>query len=206
MTGELLPLFPLRAVLFPGSALPLHIFEDRYRVLVAESSRDEREFGIILAEGDALRPIGCTAGITAVTRRYQDGRMDIVVSGRRRFELERIANPKAPYIVGLVRFLERQQEEEDAELRGRAVRLYNEFVGRAFANEIEPVDLARAGPELSFQLAQKAGMELAQRQRLLEMPLERERLNALIEHLEHVIPLLDRIESVDRIARNDGYL
>ncbi len=47
MTGELLPLFPLRAVLFPGSALPLHIFEDRYRVLVAGSIREEREFGTI---------------------------------------------------------------------------------------------------------------------------------------------------------------
>jgi ATP-dependent Lon protease len=206
MTGELLPLFPLRAVLFPGSALPLHIFEERYRVLVAESIRDDREFGIIMAEGDALRPIGCTASITRVMRRYDDGRMDIVVSGRRRFELTAIADPKAPYIVGQVRYLDPPGEEEDPWLRARAVGLYNEFVGRAYKDDVGPIDLASAGPDVSFRIAQKAGMDLADRQRLLEMPLEADRLRAVIKHLERVIPLLDTIESIDRLVQNDGYL
>lgn len=175
-------------------------------MLMAESIRDEREFGIILVEGDALRPVGCTASVTEVTRRYDDGRMDIVVSGRRRFALERIANPKAPYIIGEVRFLEQAREEDHPGLRARAAELYNEFVGRAYKDDVGPVDPAHAGPELSYRLAQKAGMELADRQRLLEIPLESERLRKVIEHLERVIPLLDRIESVERIVRNDGYL
>ena len=184
----------------------MHIFEDRYRVLVADSLRDEREFGIIYVEGDTLRPVGCTASIREVTRRYEDGRMDIVVAGHRRFELERIADPKTPYIVGEVRFLEQPPEEQDPEMRGRAVALYNELVERVFKNEVEPVDPERAGPELSFKLAQKAGMDLSERQRLLETPLERDRLQAVIEHLERVIPLLDRIDSLDGIVRNDGYI
>jgi Lon protease-like protein len=206
MAADLIPLFPLRAVLFPGSALPLHIFEERYRILVAESNREEREFGVIQADGDALRPVGCTASITQVTRRYDDGRMDIVVSGGRRFELQGIASPTAPYILGQVRFLEPVREEPDPALRARAAALHNEFVARAFKGEVAPIDLASAGPDLSFRVAQKAGMDLADRQRLLELSLERERLAAVIAHLEQVIPLLDRVETLERLVRNDGYV
>lgn len=91
-----LPLFPLNAVLFPGTTLPLHIFEPRYREMVGRCLEHDETFGIaLLLEGDdaghAGTPhrIGTEAAIIA-SRRYPDGRYDIVVEGRRRFETVRL--------------------------------------------------------------------------------------------------------------------
>lgn len=91
-----LPLFPLNAVLFPGTTLPLHIFEPRYREMVGRCLEHDETFGIaLLLEGDeAGQPgtphrIGTEAAIIA-SRRYPDGRYDIVVEGRRRFETVRL--------------------------------------------------------------------------------------------------------------------
>src|SRR2546423_15539038 len=95
--ADLLPLFPWDLVLFPETPLPLHIFEPRYREMIGECLREKREFGVIRAlaqEGDdesarlqhRLAACGCTAEIIDVLRTYPDGRMDILVVGRRRFE------------------------------------------------------------------------------------------------------------------------
>jgi len=83
-----IPLFPLNTVLFPGTALPLHIFEERYREMVGECLRDEKEFGVVRAEQEQMALVGCTAKILRVTERYADGRMDILCEGGRRFEID----------------------------------------------------------------------------------------------------------------------
>ncbi len=103
-----LPLFPLNVVLFPGMPLPLHIFEERYRQMVADCLREQRPFGVVLiAEGQAegglpARPhaIGCTAEITQV-QPLDDGRMVIMTVGRERFRIVRLRHDQ-PYLVGMV--------------------------------------------------------------------------------------------------------
>ena len=101
-----MPLFPLQAVLFPGSRLPLHIFEERYKVLVSQCIREETEFGVILANGGELAEVGCTAGIVSVLKVYNDGRMDIAVEGRQRFRVHRFDPAQTPYLVGEVEFFD----------------------------------------------------------------------------------------------------
>ncbi len=103
-----LPLFPLNVVLFPGMPLPLHIFEERYKQLVADCLRDDRPFGVVLiAEGRAeggppARPhaIGCTAEIAQV-QPLDDGRMILMTVGRERFRIVRLRHDR-PYLVGMV--------------------------------------------------------------------------------------------------------
>ena len=90
MQPGLLPLFPLQVVLLPGSELPLHIFVDRYKEMMAEVMRDRIEFGVILASDKGIANTGCTATVERVLRRYPDGRMDIMTQGRRRFEIVRL--------------------------------------------------------------------------------------------------------------------
>src|SRR5580704_8217678 len=89
MESLLLPLFPLELVLFPGQILALHIFEDRYKEMIGECLENQTEFGIVLAgeKDNSIANQGCTAVVTSVTRRYDDGRMDIEAGGRRRFEV-----------------------------------------------------------------------------------------------------------------------
>src|SRR2546423_13718914 len=94
---ERLPLFPLGLVLLPTEAVPLHIFEDRYKRMIGECLDEESEFGIVWLSDDGLREVGCTARITQVLARFDDGRMNILVAGDRPFRLlrriEELADP-----------------------------------------------------------------------------------------------------------------
>ena len=112
--GEMLPLFPLGAVLYPGMLLPLHIFEDRYRQLVRDllDGPEPRRFGVIaIRKGretgiDGVRSlyeIGCTATLRRVSR-HPDGRFDIVTIGTQRFRLSALDETR-PYLRGEVEML-----------------------------------------------------------------------------------------------------
>jgi Lon protease-like protein len=109
--GEMLPLFPLGAVLYPGMLMPLHIFEDRYRQLVRDllAGPEPRQFGVIaIRKGretgvdgvHSLYHIGCTATLRRVDR-LDDGRFDIIVVGARRFRLLGLGETQ-PYLQGEV--------------------------------------------------------------------------------------------------------
>ena len=206
LMSQRLPLFPLQVVLFPGSALPLHIFEDRYKTLIKECIASSGEFGISLIQEGELQSVGCTAAVVAVVHTYEDGRLDIIVEGRRRYTVERLESDTAPYAVGFVRFLEGPAEETDGALSAETIALYNELVVRVYRGAVPEINLEASVPDLSFRLAQKAGMELLERQRLLETGSENERLKLLRDHLRATLPKLDQIEEVQRVVRTDGYL
>jgi uncharacterized protein len=102
-----LPLFPLPTVLFPGMALPLHVFEERYKLMIGECVRDSRPFGVVLIKsgpevgGDAVTyPVGTTARITQVEK-LNDGRMNIATLGYNRFRVASTHRQK-PYLTGIV--------------------------------------------------------------------------------------------------------
>ena len=103
-----LPLFPLRTVLFPGQTLPLHIFEPRYRQMVADCMASDRTFGVALIRegaevGGPAVPyeVGTTAVIQGVDR-LDDGRLNIVTIGHERFRLQEVDSSAKPYLVGRV--------------------------------------------------------------------------------------------------------
>jgi uncharacterized protein len=112
--SEMLPLFPLGAVLFPGMIMPLHIFEERYRQLVRDllDGPDPRRFGVIaIRKGretgidgvHSLYEVGCTATLRRVEQ-YEDGRFDLVTVGTERFKLLRLDETR-PYFQGEIELL-----------------------------------------------------------------------------------------------------
>ena len=128
--GEMLPLFPLGAVLYPGMLLPLHIFEERYRQLVRDllDGTEPRRFGVIaIRKGretgidgvHSLYEIGCTATLRRVDQ-HEDGRFDIVTLGTQRFRLLRLDQTR-PYLQGEVEML--TEEPTDPAVAGPAVRV-----------------------------------------------------------------------------------
>ncbi len=122
-----LPLFPLQVVLLPDAELPLHIFEDRYKEMIAEVLRDKIEFGVVLANERGIVNTGCTATIERVLREYPDGRLDILTVGRRRFEIERV-NEERPFLRGEVDYFDDEDETlPEDEFRVRAIAGYNEL-------------------------------------------------------------------------------
>lgn len=201
-----LPLFPLKVVLFPGSLLPLHIFEERYKTLINECLENHGEFGINLIENDKIDPTGCSAIVKNVVRQDQDGRLDIAVEGRTRYTLGQLIDSDAPYFVGEVSFFEDRAEKVNYSLRRRAIELYNRFVETAFKGTVMPANEASSDTKISFLLVQKAGLELKERQKFLALQSENERLNTLTRHFESMLPLLTSREKYDRFVMNDGYL
>ncbi len=203
---EILPLFPLNVVLFPQSQLPLHIFEERYKILVNECSTSDSVFGLILVHEQQVRTIGCTAMIKEIIKRYDDGRMDIIVEGRRRFQLHNFVEAPHPYYSGRVSWMDDHDEAADEQLRIRAVELHNQFVKIVFTGIVQQVNINDVRKTRAFHLVQKSGMELIERQVFLAMDSENKRLQFLIHHLESLMPLLVSNKAVEEMAKNDGYV
>jgi uncharacterized protein len=187
-----LPLFPLATVLFPGLVLPLHIFEPRYRQLVADllGGPEPRQFGVIAirrgretgADGvSALYETGCTAVLRQVERR-EDGQFDLVTVGAQRFRLGELADP-APYLSGVVDLLpDEVGDSTEAALAARAVkqlfRTYLDLLAERGGVRVTVPDLPDEPVLLSHLVAAAVVVDLPDKQRLLEEPDARRRLAA----------------------------
>src|SRR6266566_2925082 len=128
-----LPLFPLNTVLCPGIALPLHVFEDRYRALVRHCLDTTSPFGVVLIrEGREVGPAAVSfrgVGTIAEIRdagRHEDGRFDLLVVGTRRFGIRRMVDAPQPYLVADVDILEETVADEQIaeQLAGAATRRF----------------------------------------------------------------------------------
>src|SRR6202022_3746365 len=124
---SLLPLFPLDVVLFPGTPLPLHIFEPRYKEMISECLDRKISFGVVRAKEEGSAEIGCTAEIITVTRKYPDGRMDIVTEGRERFEVMQV-NQERSFLQAEVLYLQDAPDRATAEEVAQAVKLHGEII------------------------------------------------------------------------------
>src|SRR5579871_3645715 len=105
MATRRIPLFPLNVVLLPGTRLPLHIFEERYKLMIGRCIDQQTPFGIILAVRDGIAAIGCTAHVVRVAKTYDDGRMDILTAGQTAYRVQELHNDQ-PYLEGDVELLE----------------------------------------------------------------------------------------------------
>ena len=134
---SLLPLFPLDVVLFPGTPLPLHIFEPRYREMISECLDRKMSFGVVRAKEEGVAEIGCTAEIITVTRKYPDGRLDIVTEGRERFEVMQV-NQERSFLQAEVLYLQDEPEKATADEIAQAVKLQGEIVELAGSTPANP--------------------------------------------------------------------
>jgi Lon protease-like protein len=189
--GVRIPLFPLQTVLFPGATLPLHIFEPRYREMVGRCLEHEETFGIcLIQEGDEVgahaipHRVGTEAGIVAA-QRYRDGRYDIVVEGRRRFEVMTLDRAR-PYLRADVRVLEEPDGEQDPDLAEAVAKMFEgvlesiEFSGPAVIDETWKDMDARS---LSYKVASVLPVGEDAKQEILEIPDTASRLRRVAEAL-----------------------
>lgn len=197
-----IPLFPLDTVLFPGTALPLHIFEDRYREMVGECLRDEREFGVVRAQTDQMALVGCTAKIVRVMEKYDDGRMDILCEGDRRFEIEGLDDSRN-FLQADVAFFDddgagstRQEREDCAALH---------FATMHLAGLDRPAIHLDLNAPVAFQLADALPSDLGFKQFLLASRSDAERTTRLRDFYNEVLPKL-REETPDGGAGAAGRL
>ena len=183
----LLPLFPLDLVLLPGVPLPLHVFEPRYKEMIAECLDEKKPFGIVRASSDGVADIGCTAEIVEVTKRYDDGRMDILTRGVERFEVLQV-HEERPFLEAEFTVIEDEPGTPSAQLVQQAIRLHAEIAKLAGGDASGPAE----SDHLSFVLAGSLPLDLDFKQKLLTTLSEPKRLEAVISYLEGVLPSLRR--------------
>jgi Lon protease-like protein len=198
----LIPLFPLDVVLFPGTPLPLHIFEPRYKEMIGECLVQNRTFGVVRAGEQGLADVGCTAEVVTVVKEYEDGRLDIVTEGRKRFELVRV-DQEHSFLRAEVLMLEDDPAMPSQEDTDRARQLHSELLAMAGARQ----DLSAADPSaLSFYLAGSLPLDLDFKQKLLSLRSEPERLTLLISYLEQLIPKIHRAARAKEKAGGNGHV
>ena len=197
-----LPLFPLNLVLYPGEQLPLHIFEERYKELTHYCLDHDVAFGIVRAEDETLAEVGTTARIEEVVARYDDGRMDILVTGEERFQLLEMHDEKSYYTADVV-LMEDESQELDLDLKERVITQHMKLLELA-GRTVRP-DLYQDVEVLSYVLAQNAALDGGQKQELLEITGENDRIRYLIDHFESLIPRVEEKEDVHRRIRSNGH-
>ena len=198
----LLPLFPLEVVLLPGTPLPLHIFEPRYKEMIAECLANRAPFGVARAIDDGTAKIGCTAEIVTVTKEYSDGRLDLITQGIQRFEVLGV-NHERSFLRAEISLLSDDESAPRFVGETRAVELHREILSLAGAVQ----DISGADPsELSFHLAGSLPLELDFKQALLGMRSENERRIALAEHFESLLAGLRRAARTREKTGGNGRL
>ena len=200
--SSLLPLFPLDVVLFPGTPLPLHIFEPRYKEMIGECLERKGQFGVVLAAEQGIAEIGCTAEIVAVTKQHPDGRIDIVSEGRKRFEVLHL-NQERSFLRAEVLLLEDEPSVASPGETDRAVRFHSQILKLAGAVQ----DLSSANMALlSFHLAGSLPLDLDFKQKLLAQRSESKRISMLAEYFETLVPALSRASHARGKAGGNGHV
>jgi ATP-dependent Lon protease len=207
MGPERIALFPLNVVLLPGATLPLHIFEPRYRQMVRRCVDKKSKFGVLLALPNGIVRVGCTAEITEVVKRYNDGRMDIVTVGRSPFRIVELLNFDAyasdQLLEGQVDFLDDCERPVDARVQRELVDLYE--VCHTLLFEDYPRNLQGEKPEyLSFVVAGTLPMDLMRKQQILELRSEADRQERLLGYLREWAPHLQKTEAKRARAGGNG--
>ena len=203
-----IPLFPLQIVVFPGQILPLHIFEERYKQMFADV-RAAAELGEALPVGMVLgedstahAEVGCAVVLEEVLEEHADGRLNIITVATRRFRIGQIIEAKL-YIEAGIEYVDDEEEPTDPQLLSRVLAEYGRLL--ELANEESGAEAEPGVLENAYQVAQAVALDLGAKQRLLAMATENMRLQALSDHFEQLIPMLEQRRAQRRRVHSNGH-
>ncbi len=200
---SLIPLFPLQLVLFPGDKLPLHIFEPRYREMARECIDSATPFGVVSYIDNKVSRVGTLAKIAKVEKMYEDGKCDIVCYGTDRFISHSYNSSRAFLQASVTGF----KDEKKLGASDKAL-LANVLKRFEVLSELASLKLENPGlptPENAFGFGHLIGFDLAQKQNLLEIKTERERLLFVLGQIERSIPQLEAFQDVRKLVKSNGH-
>ena len=196
-------LFPLESVLLPGETMPLHIFEERYKRLIGRLRTEGGEFGIVLAQDGRVHDCGCMAVLTAVLEEFEDGRLNIVIEGKRRFRILQIHEPEDPEVECIEADVESYDDVEHGSLSSRdvAVGAYVELLRLMGADHPQ---VPSGHVPLSFRLAASIDFGAQVKQAMLESLSEDERLTRLTAVIRALLPRIEEQRKRAEAIRGNG--
>jgi Lon protease-like protein len=197
---ERFPLFPLGLVLLPQELVPLHIFEERYKLMINQCLETDSEFGIVWLSDDGLRDIGCTARIERVIETFEDGRMNILVVGDQPFRLLRRIE-ELPFPAGDIELLEDYDPASDPELSEQARARYAELIEKATEEKPDVDEIAQLD---AYGMAATVEHPAEAKQALLELRAENDRLRMVDEMFRTAIKRVAYAEEAAERAQTNG--
>ena len=198
-TRERFPLFPLGLVLLPHELVPLHIFEERYKLMIGQCLEAESEFGIVWLSDEGLKDVGCSARITRVLERFDDGRMNILVEGAEPFRLVRRIED-LPYPAGDVEAL-CDEDDGDSDAAAAARSRYSDLLAEVTEERPDEAELAELD---AYGMAATLDVALEAKQMLLELRSERARLEQLEGLFAEALSRIRHAERAAERARGNG--
>ena len=201
-----LPIFELPMVLLPGERVPLHIFEERYKRMIGDCLESGEPFGVVLRDADGARSTGCTAFVTEVLERFEDGRLNVVVTGGEPFRvLDRFDDPEAPAAeVEVEASGEAEVETEATDGATAAEQARAVFLDLAERASGERPDEGEIAAESAYGIAARIELPVEFKQRLLQVRDEAERMQMLATALQRLREALDNAEEIAEHARSNG--
>lgn len=196
-----LPLFPLNIVPFPGEKINLHIFEERYKELITDVVEGDGRFGIP-SYVENIIDYGTEVKLNAIIKRYDDGRMDISVSGQKVFRVTNFENPLAGklYAGGEIEYVP-DINNETYRIKKEMIMLLEELFDVLKLRQHVKIDQAVR----SYDFAHRIGLTLKQEYELLKIHNEKDRQLFIVEHLTKAIPLAREIERAKDIIKMNGH-
>lgn len=202
-----IPIFPLNLVVFPGSRYPLHIFEERYKILINKCLDENSGFGIVASFEKRISDVGVYVNITDILKKYENGVYDIVVQGIERFLInETYIDPAGYYIAEIEKYIDDPEKIDSALIDDlqkafkEIVELANYKLEYAFWKNLNSAKLK------SYKIAEKAGLSYDQQQELLILKNENKRLKYLLNYFNIIKEKVNRAEVFKKIVFSDGYL
>jgi Lon protease-like protein len=186
-----IPLFPLGVVLLPRMVLPLHIFEERYKLMINDCLEQDKEFGVVYFDDNEIREKGCATKIMKVAKRYDDGRLDIVTRGGNRFVIKDIIDEK-PYLQARVVYFDDATEKSTLELQSlikEGINLLQQWESLTGKETDYNLVSGLNAKVVSFLIAYSDGFTADEKQRFLEMTSTRERIKESVESLKKIVEL-----------------
>jgi Lon protease-like protein len=198
---ERFPLFPLGLVLIPRELVPLHIFEERYKVMIDECLERKGEFGIVWLSDQGLKDVGCSARIDRVLERFDDGRLNVLVEGTKPFRLVRRIDD-LPYPAGDIQTLPDDPEDpDDAKAIAAARERYADLVAEVTDERPDADALAELD---AYGMAATLDVGLEAKQALLELRTERARLEQLDALFGEALGRIRHAERAAERAQGNG--
>ena len=199
---DLIPLFPLSLVVYPEEPLPLHIFEPRYKTMIADAVEDRGEFGIVLVSDGVMAPVGCLVVVKQRVKEYDGGEFDIIVEGVRKFQLNDPVDGM-PYMRCQPTWLEEDADDLDSNMLERVITQHMRLLELA-GRTVRPA-LYQDVEYVSYVIARNAGLDVNQKQHVLELLSENDRISYLVEHMGSFIPQVEEIESLRKKVQSNGH-
>ena len=208
MQAEFIPQFPLGVVLMPRMPLPLHIFEERYKTMIAECLTENKEFGIVYFNGNNISQVGCGARIKKVLKYYKNGEMDILTVGQRRYFIKQFYDT-GPYLEAEVVYFDDEPAPQTDGLMQLAREGLKALEGldlitesRSDYGKLEELGLK----QISFLIAQCEGFTPAEKQKFLEMTSTQKRLESCVKALHVVLQRTKLTTAIHDIIGGNGHI